>query len=66
MQGAFCNRYLAVAVCCLLLVLYRYFYLLLELEGYALLMDSVGLFAVLSIVMFMARRIDRHSVSFGE
>ncbi|MEE8397879.1 MAG: inner membrane CreD family protein, partial [Desulfobacterales bacterium] len=57
---------LAVTVCCLLLILYGYFYLLLELENYALLMGSIGLFAVLSVVMFITRKIDWYSVSFDE
>jgi inner membrane protein len=38
--------------------LYSYLYVLLQLEDYALLLGSVGLFAILALVMFLTRRID--------
>lgn len=42
----------------ILTVLYGYLYILLQLEDYALLMGSIGLFVVLALVMFMTRKID--------
>ncbi|MEJ2169434.1 MAG: inner membrane CreD family protein [Desulfobacterales bacterium] len=33
-------------------------YILLQLEDYALLMGSIGLFVVLSVVMYLTRKID--------
>ena len=39
-------------------VLYGYLYVLLQLEDYALLLGSVGLFAILALVMYLTRRID--------
>lgn len=46
--------------------LYGYLYVLLQLEDYALLLGSVGLFVILSLVMYLTRRINwsgnpRHS-----
>jgi len=41
-----------------LVILYAYLYILLQLEDYALLMGSIGLFAVLSVIMYLTRRID--------
>jgi len=41
-----------------LALLYGYFYILLQLEDYALLMGSVGLFAVLAGIMYFTRRVD--------
>lgn len=38
--------------------LYGYLYVLLQLEDYALLLGSVGLFVILAVVMFLTRRID--------
>lgn len=38
--------------------LYGYLYVLLQLEDYALLLGSVGLFATLALVMYVTRRID--------
>lgn len=39
-------------------LLYGYFYVLLQLEDYALLMGSIGLFAVLAFIMYFTRRVD--------
>ena len=39
-------------------VLYAYFWVLLDAEDYALLIGSVGLFAVLALVMYLTRRVD--------
>ena len=36
--------------------LYGYLYVLLQLEDYALLMGSVGLFVILALVMFLTRQ----------
>lgn len=41
-----------------LTVLYGFLYILLQLNDYALLMGSVGLFFVLALVMYLTRRID--------
>ena len=42
----------------ILAVLYAYLYIVLQLEDYALLMGSVGLFLVLAAVMYLTRKID--------
>lgn len=39
-------------------VLYGYLYVLLQLEDYALLLGSIGLFVILALVMYLTRRID--------
>jgi inner membrane protein len=41
-----------------LIILYGYLYIILQLQDYALLMGSIGLFFVLSIVMYLTRKID--------
>jgi len=53
---------LALMVGAILLILYAYLYVLLQLEDYALLLGSIGLFVVLAIVMFATRRIDWYAV----
>ena len=58
--------YLSIMVGCILAILYAYFYLLLQLENYALLLGSIGLFVVLSLVMFMTRKIDWYSIKFED
>lgn len=47
----------------ILTALYAYLYIVLQLEDYALLMGSVGLFVALSGIMFMTRKIDWYAVS---
>ena len=59
------NRGVAWMVGSILAVLYAYLYILLQLEDYALLMGSIGLFAVLSAVMYLTRRIDWYTVQPG-
>jgi inner membrane protein len=39
-------------------MLYGYLYVLLQLEDYALLLGSLGLFLILALVMYLTRRID--------
>ncbi len=42
----------------ILVILYGYLYIILQLEDYALLMGSIGLFVVLASVMYVTRNID--------
>jgi inner membrane protein len=48
-----------------LTVLYGYLYLLLRLEDYALLAGSVGLFAMLALLMFLTRRVNWYELKLG-
>ena len=52
------NRYVTLMVGGILIILYAYLYILLQLEDYALLMGSVGLFGVLGVIMYLTRKID--------
>lgn len=49
-----------------LTLLYGYLYILLQLQDYALLMGSIGLFTVLSLVMFLTRDIDWFEILGGQ
>jgi inner membrane protein len=44
-----------------LAILYAYLYILMQLEDYALLVGSIGLFVGLAILMFVTRRFDWYS-----
>lgn len=46
----------------ILIVLYASLYILLQLEDYALVMGSVGLFTVLGVIMYLTRKIDWYSI----
>ena len=52
------NRVVTLMVGGILVILYAYLYFLLQLEDYALLMGSIGLFVVLSVIMYLTRKID--------
>jgi inner membrane protein len=56
------NTSATVMVGGILTTLYGYLYVLLQLEDYALLMGSIGLFAVLGLGMFLTRNIDWYSL----
>ena len=45
-------------VCASLASLYGFIYVIIQLENYALLVGSIGLFTILAIVMFASRKID--------
>ncbi len=56
---------LAIVVGGVLAIVYAYSYWLLQMVDYALVVGSVGLFMVLSIIMFVTRNIDWYSIKVG-
>jgi inner membrane protein len=48
-----------------LVALYGFLYLLLRLEDYALLAGSVGLFAMLALLMYATRRVNWYELRLG-
>lgn len=61
-KGIFKDRIFCSLVTGILITLYAYLYMLLQLEDYALLMGSLGLFAVLSLIMLATRKLDWYSL----
>lgn len=49
-----------------LILLYGFIYSILQLEDYALLMGSIGLFIVLAVIMYLSRKIDWYSIARGK
>lgn len=62
-KGILKNPRFTLTVFCILVILYGYLYVVLQLEDYALLMGSIGLLIVLSTIMFITRKIDWYSLS---
>lgn len=56
------NGRMAAMVTGILIFLYSFLYLLLQLEDYALLMGSMALFVALGVTMFLTRKIDWYAV----
>ncbi|MBL7127848.1 MAG: cell envelope integrity protein CreD [Ignavibacteria bacterium] len=61
---SFLSRFLTILIGIILTILYLFLYSLLQLQDYALLLGSIGLFVVLAIVMYFSRKID-YGNSFG-
>jgi inner membrane protein len=56
------NNQVTLMVGGILSTLYAYLYILLQLEDYALLMGSVGLFGVLAVTMYLTRKVDWYAL----
>jgi inner membrane protein len=65
-KGILKNKYFTYTVFSILTILYLYLYIVLQLEDYALIMGAIGLFLVLSAVMYITRRIDWYSLEKTE
>jgi inner membrane protein len=52
------NRKFPMFIAASLGFLYTFLYVIIQLENYALLVGSIGLFAILSAVMYFSRKID--------
>ena len=61
-RGILGKATLSAVVGCILTILYGYLYILLQLEDYALLLGSVGLFTILAVVMYLTRKINWYAV----
>ena len=61
-KGILKNNYFSLTVFGILTILYAFLYIVLQLEDYALLMGSIGLFIVLATVMYITRKIDWYSL----
>ncbi|MBN2423971.1 MAG: inner membrane CreD family protein [Calditrichaceae bacterium] len=61
-RGMLKSNLLAAVVTGILFVLYGYLYIILQLQDFALLMGSIGLFAVLALTMYLTRKIDWYNI----
>lgn len=59
----FNNRKLTLVFVSLLSLMYLFFYSLLQMEDYALLMGSIGLFIILASIMYLTRKIDWYNIN---
>ncbi|HEM48807.1 MAG TPA: cell envelope integrity protein CreD [Caldithrix sp.] len=55
-----------VIIFSVLIILYGYLYVVLQLQDFALLMGSIGLFVILAVVMYLTRKIDWFMILKGE
>lgn len=59
----FKNKKLTIVLCLILILLYVFVFSIIQLEDYALLMGSIGLFITLAIVMYLSRKIDWYAIN---
>lgn len=64
-RSVFRNLRLTLIFNGILVILYGFFYSLLQLEDYALLLGSLGLALVLAVVMYLTRRVDWYGLDGG-
>jgi len=60
------SKKVALMIFGILLTLYLFIFTIIQLEDYALLIGSVGVFVILSIVMYFSRKIDWYQIKLGE
>lgn len=65
-KSIFCGWKPALVEALILLFIYGFIYIILQLEDYSLLVGAIGLFAILSTVMYMSRKIDWYGLGGGE
>jgi inner membrane protein len=56
------NSKFALTILGILTILYSYLFMVLQLEDYALIMGSLGLLAILAVVMYMTRKINWYEI----
>jgi len=65
-KSVLADKIIASAVFVILSLLYGFLYVLLQIEDYALLLGSIGLFVILGLVMYLTRKIDWYSAMKSE
>jgi inner membrane protein len=60
------NSRVALTILGLLAILYGYLFIVLQLEDYALILGSIGLFFIVAIVMYMTRKINWYEIETAQ
>lgn len=60
------SKQLALMIFGILLIMYAFIFVIMQLENYALLLGSVGIFGVLALVMYYSKNIDWYSIHIKE
>lgn len=57
-KGVLANNTVTAVIAGILIILYGFLFVILQLQDYALLLGSIGLFVILAIVMYLTRKLD--------
>lgn len=65
-QSIFKNARLTMILAGIMIVIYGFIYIIIQLQDYSLLIGSVGLFVILGLVMYISRNIDWYRAGKGD
>lgn len=57
---------LAILISGILTILYGFIFIVIQLQDYALLIGSIGIFLILTLVMYFSRKIDWYNLQLGD
>lgn len=60
------NKNLTLLITGILLILYSFIFIIIQLQDYALLIGSIGIFIILALVMYFSRKIDWYNLNLKE
>ena len=60
------SKQLSFLISGILFILYTFIFTIIQLEDYALLIGSIGIFIILGLVMYFSRKIDWYNIRLGE
>ena len=65
-QAILKSKYLTLLIIGILTILYTFIFVIIQLQDYALLIGSIGIFIILGLVMYFSRKIDWYNLNLGE
>ena len=60
------SKVLSLLILGILMILYTFIFIIIQMEDYALLIGSIGIFLILGIVMYFSRKIDWYDIKIGK
>ncbi len=60
------NNSLTILISSILFILYSFIFIIIQLQDYALLIGSIGIFLILALVMYFSRKIDWYNLNLRE
>lgn len=60
------NKNLTLLITGILIILYSFIFIIIQLQDYALLIGSIGIFIILALVMYFSRKIDWYNLNLNE
>lgn len=65
-QAILKSKHLTLLIVGILTILYTFIFVIIQLQDYALLIGSIGIFIILGLVMYFSRKIDWYNLNLGD